>query len=121
MEGVGGFGVYVLHHWEDVQDVLLCEGRFVAAVKVVLLDQDLRREIKNQWVSGRSRPGGERGVLCDRGSDGYLYASLDGDLSEERDLLKAMHLHHLIDSFTVNHRVHTPVTHWMASMHICFI
>lgn len=37
VECVGGFGVHVLHNRENVQDVLLCEGRLVAAVKVVLL------------------------------------------------------------------------------------
>lgn len=41
VEGVRGFGVDVLHNGEDVQDVLLGEGRLVAAVEVVLLDQDL--------------------------------------------------------------------------------
>ena len=37
VEGIRGFGVHVLHHREDVQDVLLGEGRLVAAVEVVLL------------------------------------------------------------------------------------
>lgn len=42
VEGVGGFGVDVLHHREDVEDVLLCEGRLVTAVEVVILYQDLQ-------------------------------------------------------------------------------
>jgi len=37
VEGVGGFGVHVLHDGEDVQDVLLREGGLVAAVEVILL------------------------------------------------------------------------------------
>lgn len=31
----------MLHDRENIQDVLLCEGRLVAAVKVILLYQDL--------------------------------------------------------------------------------
>lgn len=38
VEGVWGFGVDVLHNRENVQDVLLREGRLVAAVEVVLLE-----------------------------------------------------------------------------------
>lgn len=41
VEGIGGFGVHVLHYRENIQDVLLCEGGLVAAVKVILLYQDL--------------------------------------------------------------------------------
>lgn len=41
VEGVRGFGVDVLDHRENVQDVLLCEGGLVAAVEVVLFNQDL--------------------------------------------------------------------------------
>lgn len=41
VEGVRSFGVDVLHDRENVQDVLLCESRLVAAVKVVLFNQDL--------------------------------------------------------------------------------
>jgi hypothetical protein len=41
VKGIGGLGVDVLHHREDVKDVLLCEGRLVATVKVILLYQDL--------------------------------------------------------------------------------
>lgn len=48
MEGIRGFGVDVLHDGEDVQDVLLCEGRLVAAVKVVLLYQDLQGKHKRK-------------------------------------------------------------------------
>jgi len=41
----------MLYDGENVQDVLLCEGGLVAAVIVVLLDQNLRREIeKNQDI-----------------------------------------------------------------------
>lgn len=36
----------MLHNRENVQDVLLCEGRLMAAVKVVLLNQDLQGELK---------------------------------------------------------------------------
>lgn len=43
VEGICGFGVYMFHHRENIQDVLLCEGRFVAAVEVVLLYQDLKK------------------------------------------------------------------------------
>lgn len=41
VEGVRSFGVDVLHDRENIQDVLLCEGWLVAAVKVVLFNQDL--------------------------------------------------------------------------------
>lgn len=41
VEGVGGFGVDVLDHGENIQDVLFCEGGLVAAVEVVLFYQDL--------------------------------------------------------------------------------
>lgn len=41
VEGVRGFGVDVLDHRENVQDVLLCKGGLVAAVEVVLFNQDL--------------------------------------------------------------------------------
>lgn len=41
VEGVGRFGVDVLHHGENVQDVFLCEGWLVAAVEVILFNQDL--------------------------------------------------------------------------------
>lgn len=34
----------MLHHREDVKDVLLCEGRLVATVKVILLYQDLETQ-----------------------------------------------------------------------------
>lgn len=49
VEGVGGFGVHVLHHGENVQDVLLCESRLVAAVEVVLLYQNLEGEVGRCW------------------------------------------------------------------------
>lgn len=41
VEGVGGFGVYVLHDGENIQDVLFGEGRLVTAVKIIFLQQDL--------------------------------------------------------------------------------
>lgn len=41
VESVRGFGVYVLHHREDVENILFCEGGLVPAVEVVLLQQDL--------------------------------------------------------------------------------
>lgn len=41
VEGVRSFGVDVLHNRENIQDVFLCEGRLVAAVKVILFHQDL--------------------------------------------------------------------------------
>lgn len=41
VEGVRRFGVDVLHHGENIQDVFLCEGWLMAAVKVVLFYQDL--------------------------------------------------------------------------------
>lgn len=41
VEGIRRFGVDVLHNRENIQDVLLCEGRLVAAVKVILFYQDL--------------------------------------------------------------------------------
>lgn len=34
----------MFHNGENVQDVLLCEGRLVAAVKVVLLDKNLQKK-----------------------------------------------------------------------------
>lgn len=42
VEGICGFGVYMFHHRENVQDVLFCEGRLMAAVEVILLYQDLK-------------------------------------------------------------------------------
>lgn len=48
MEGIRGFGVDVLHNREDVQDVLFGEGRLVAAIKVVLLYQDLQGKHKGK-------------------------------------------------------------------------
>lgn len=53
VEGVRSFGVDVLHDRENIQDVLLREGWLVAAVKVVLFNQDLE---------GRRDRSGERGL-----------------------------------------------------------
>lgn len=41
VEGIWGFGVHMFHNRENIQDVLLCEGRLVAAIKVILLYQNL--------------------------------------------------------------------------------
>lgn len=46
----------MLHDREDIQDVLLGEGRLVAAVKVVLLYQDLQGKHKGKPC--RYRPDG---------------------------------------------------------------
>lgn len=55
VEGIGGFGVHVLHNRENIQDVFLCEGWLVAAVKVILFYQDLEGrqtgEVKSQLIS----------------------------------------------------------------------
>lgn len=48
VEGIGGFWVDVLDHGEDVQDVLLCEGGLVAAVEVVLFNQDLEGQERQE-------------------------------------------------------------------------
>lgn len=54
VEGIGGFGVHVLHNRENIQDVFLCEGGLVPAVKVILLYQDLEgkrtREVKSRLI-----------------------------------------------------------------------
>lgn len=42
VEGICGFGVYMFHHRENVQDVLFCEGRLMTAVEVILLYQNLK-------------------------------------------------------------------------------
>lgn len=41
VESIRGFGVYVLHYREDVENILFCEGGLVPVVKVVLFQQDL--------------------------------------------------------------------------------
>lgn len=41
VESIRGFGVYMLHYREDVENILFCEGRLVPVVKVVLLQQYL--------------------------------------------------------------------------------
>lgn len=41
VESVRGFGVYVLHYREDVENILFCEGGLVPVVEVVLFQQDL--------------------------------------------------------------------------------
>lgn len=58
VEGIGGFGVHVLHNRENIQDVFLCEGRLVPAVKVILFHQDLegKQERLNQG-SSKTRKG----------------------------------------------------------------
>lgn len=38
----------MLHNRENIQDVLLCEGRLVAAVKVILLYQELEGNEKQR-------------------------------------------------------------------------
>lgn len=54
VEGIGGFGVHVLHNWENIQDVFFCEGGLVPAVKVILFYQDLEgkrtREVKSRLI-----------------------------------------------------------------------
>lgn len=54
VEGIRGFGVHVLHNWENIQDVFLCKGWFVAAVKVILFYQDLEGkqtgEVKSRLI-----------------------------------------------------------------------
>lgn len=60
VKGVGSFGVDVLHHGEDIQDVFLGEGGLVAAVEVILLDQDLEGgrtgAVKRRRVRGDAGP-----------------------------------------------------------------
>lgn len=75
VEGVRRFGVHMLHDREDIQDVLLCEGGLVAAVKVILLNQDLGGEQKQK----RSEHGGHLHGAEDEGSlnESYLDASFD--------------------------------------------
>lgn len=74
VEGIGRFGVHMLHNGEDIQDVLLCEGRLVAAVKVILLYQDLEGE-----QTQRSERGGHLHGAEEEGSlnESYLDASFD--------------------------------------------
>lgn len=51
VEGIWGFGVHMLHNRENIQDVLLCKGRFVAAVEVILLYQNLEGKLKVEEIS----------------------------------------------------------------------
>lgn len=62
VEGVGGFGVDMFDHGEDVEDVLLSEGRLVPAVHVILLDEDLGGEREACHSAGpRAGEGGKQG------------------------------------------------------------
>lgn len=64
----------MLHNGEDIQDVFLCEGWLVAAVKVILFYQDLEggRAGEMKWRLIHEEEGGR-----DNRNDSYLDTGFD--------------------------------------------